>query len=135
MCQNLGDACCQFRKAGQQPCAHRGRAETLAGAAGVGAANGGAGRGHCRRRSLRPCVWVLEKVRLPRAGAVQQHAAPLLLGPEPRGPAPVPELVGELQFRAVTPEPASAQLRLLKKKCTVLRCKTLFFSSVHLYTH
>ena len=47
-------------------------------------------------------------VRLPRAGAVQQHAAPLLLGPEPRGPAPVPELAGELQFR--TPEPASAQL-------------------------
>ena len=47
---------------------------------------------------------------LPRAGAVQQHAAPLLLGPEPRGPAPVPELAGELQFRAVTPEPASAQL-------------------------
>ena len=38
-------------------------------------------------------------VRLPRPGAVQ-HAAPLLLGPEPRGPAPVPELVGELQFRA-----------------------------------
>ena len=38
-----------------------------------------------------------------------QHAAPLLLGPEPRGPAPVPaELAGELQFR--TPEPASAQL-------------------------
>ena len=49
-------------------------------------------------------------VRLPRPGAVQQHAAPLLLGPEPRGPAPVPELAGELQFRAVTPEPASAQL-------------------------
>ena len=46
-------------------------------------------------------------VRLPRSGTVQQHAAPLLLGPEPRGPAPVP---GELQFRAVTPEPASAQL-------------------------
>ena len=46
-------------------------------------------------------------VRLPRPGAVQQHAA-LLLGPEPRGPAPVPaELTGELQF---TPEPASAQL-------------------------
>ena len=45
-------------------------------------------------------------VRLPRAGAVQQHAAPLLL---PRGPAPVPaELTGELQFR--TPEFASAQL-------------------------
>ena len=44
-----------------------------------------------------------------RSGAVQQHAAPLLLGPEPRGPAPVPaELTGELQFRA--PEPASAQL-------------------------
>ena len=37
------------------------------------------------------------------SGAVQQHAAPLLLGPEPRGPAPVPELAGELQFRAVTP--------------------------------
>ena len=49
-------------------------------------------------------------VRLPCAGAVQQHAAPLLLGPEPRGPAPVPELAGKLQFRAVTPEPASAQL-------------------------
>ena len=48
-------------------------------------------------------------VRLPRSGAVQQHAA-LLLGPERRGPAPVPELAGELQFRAVTPEPASAQL-------------------------
>ena len=30
--------------------------------------------------------------------------------PEPRGSAPVPELAGELQFRAVTPEPASAQL-------------------------
>ena len=44
-----------------------------------------------------------------RLGAVQ-HAAPLLLGPEPRGSAPVPELAGELQFRAVTPEPASAQL-------------------------
>ena len=27
-----------------------------------------------------------------------------------RGSAPVPELAGELQFRAVTPEPASAQL-------------------------
>ena len=49
-------------------------------------------------------------VRLPRPGAVQQHAAPRLLGPEPRGPAPVPELAGELQLRAVTPEPASAQL-------------------------
>ena len=36
--------------------------------------------------------------------------ASLLLGPEPRGPAPVPELTGKLQFRAVTPEPASAQL-------------------------
>ena len=47
-------------------------------------------------------------VRLPCPGAVQQHAAPLLLGPEPRGPAPVPELAGELQFR--TPEFASAQL-------------------------
>ena len=45
-------------------------------------------------------------VRLPRSGAVQ-HAA-LLLGPEPRDPAPVPaKLAGELQF---TPEPASAQL-------------------------
>ena len=32
------------------------------------------------------------------------------LGPEPRGSAPVSELPGELQFRAVTPEPASAQL-------------------------
>ena len=42
-----------------------------------------------------------------RSGAVQ-HAVPLLLGPEMRGPAPVPaELAGELQF---TPEPASAQL-------------------------
>ena len=49
-------------------------------------------------------------VRLPCPGAVQQHAAPLLLGPEPRGLAPVPELAGELQLRAVTPEPASAQL-------------------------
>ena len=28
-------------------------------------------------------------VRLPRSGAVKQHAAPLLLGPEPRGPAPL----------------------------------------------
>ena len=51
----------------------------------------------------------LLSVRLPWPGAVQ-HAAPLLLGPEPRGSAPVPELAGELQFRAVTPEPASAQL-------------------------
>ena len=41
---------------------------------------------------------------------VQAHAAPLLLGPKPRGSAPVPELAGELQFRAVTPEFASAQL-------------------------
>ena len=49
-------------------------------------------------------------VRLPCAGAVQQHAAPLLLGPEPRGSAPVPELAGELQFRAVTPPPSFDQL-------------------------
>ena len=48
-------------------------------------------------------------VRLPCPGTVQQHAAPLLLGPEPRGSAPVPaELAGELQLR--TPEFASAQL-------------------------
>ena len=49
-------------------------------------------------------------VRLPHTHTVQQHAAPLFLGPEPRGSAPVPELAGELQFRAVTPELASAQL-------------------------
>ena len=40
-------------------------------------------------------------------GAVQQHATPLLLGPEPRDSAPVP---AKLQFRAVAPEPASAEL-------------------------
>ena len=52
-----------------------------------------------------PRVW------LPCSGAVQQRAAPLLLGPENRGPAPVSaKLAGELQLRAVTPEPASAQL-------------------------
>ena len=69
-------------------------------------------------------------VRLPRSGAVQQHAA-LLLGPEPRGPAPVPELV---QFRAVTPaclRPALTSwretLRLLKKKKKTLLLGESFF--------
>ena len=150
---------------GRCPGAHRGRGCWNAGRRGGSwrGGNGGAGRGHCGRRSLRPGARHglgagehalpapagqrgrgragrpvrqqherrhsasalhaahrqqhfgqprkqprLLAVRLPCPGAVQ-HAAPLLLGLEPRGPAPVPaELTGELQFR--TPEPASAQL-------------------------
>ena len=146
---------------GRCPGAHRGQGCWNAGRRGGSwrGGNGGAGRGHCGRRSLRPGArhglgagehalpapagqrgrgragrlvrHNMNDATQPQhftlrtgsstsgspassrtsscPGAVQQHAAPLLLGPEPRGPAPVPaELAGELQFR--TPEFASAQL-------------------------
>ena len=102
----------------------------------AGSCNGGAGRWACRRRSLRPGARhglgagehaqgsedaAVQDVRSANGmnDATQPQHFTLRTGSSTSGSrspasgqstAPVPELVGELQFRAVTPEPASAQL-------------------------